>query len=251
MTAKHGSLLLKSLIAIYGVIYFAGFLLPIFTESRESLSSEMSTSEYYTIPIACILFLVGAIYVWFNEKIGGIILLIWHFVVWFLSMFIWREAGMVLILIFPMLIPPVFLIRNWYKQHYPKYLQSIHQWKLILRILLINYAAIYLIIISAEIVQRLFNVPLRGDLNNSTTWDYSMIETVILFFELGLFAFACIASFWSRKLTGFLLIIWYIIIAIASQQNFEIGNSGPWIIFSIPLAVQGLLYFVVHVKESD
>lgn len=251
MKSIEGSLILKLLIAAYALVYFTGFFIPVITENKDSLLAKMGVIEYYTVPAAFLLFLVGAVYVHFNERTGGIILLVWHFVVWFLSMFFWNEAGMVLILIFPMLFPPIFLIRNWYIRNDTAYQASLMKWKLVLKILLINYAAIYLIIIASEIVQKAFHIPLRNDLNNSTTWDYSLLESGILFFELGLFMAACILSLRHKRIAGLLLIIWYIIIVLSCQQFFEIGNSGPWILFSVPLIIQGVLYFVVDAKEKE
>lgn len=249
MKKQINSLALKLSISIYGLIYLNGFIAPLFGESLEQLETTMPIVEIYTVPLAFLIFLIGVIYTWFNEKVGGIILLVWHFIVWFFSMYLWKEAGMILILIFPVLYLSVFLILNWYKCRIKKYSQSINQWKLVLNILMINYAAIYLLIVVAEVIERQFGIILRQNTVVSI-WDYNTMESIILVVLFLVFSASYFSIYKSRLVSGTLLILWYVLLIYLGLTSFKFANSGPWNVFSLPILVQGILYIILHFKEK-
>lgn len=251
MRKKPNSLILKIIIALYGVLYFAGFFLPFFTTEAEELKNELAMVEIYTIPAAFLVFLVGAVYVWFNEKVGGIMLLSWHFLVWVISVLFWSEAGMVLVLIFPMFIITVFLILNWHVANIASYRSEIKKWRLVLWIFLINYTAFYLLIVFAEIISRIFGVELRGEFSRTTTWNFNLAETIFLFGELALFIAAGLMTLRSKLYAGILFILWYAILFTGNILISELSHSGPWAVFSFPVFIQGVLYIALYYKEKE
>ena len=234
----------------YGLIYLSGFIAPLIGKSMDELESIMSLVEIYTVPFAFLIFAIGVVIAWFNEKVGGMILLIWHFTVWLFSMYLWPQAGMVLILIFPILYLSAFLILNWYKRHVTKYTQPINQWKLVLNILMINYAVIYLLVVIAEIIPKLFGVVLRQDPAVLNNWNYNTKEIIILIALFVLFLISYLSTLKFRYLSGILLVLWFVLLGYLGLTSFNFLNSGPWLIFSLPILFQGILYIILHFKEK-
>lgn len=246
MEKQPKSLILKIIISIYGLIYFAGFVIPMVGKTIDDLKSTMPVVEIYTVPLAGVLFVIGATIVWFDERIGGILLLFWHFIVWFFSMYLWREAGMVLILIFPMLYPPVLLILNWYKKSYEKYSKPVNQWKLVLNVLMANYFFIYILIVIAEVIPKLFGIVLRDDPTVLNDWNYNTKEIFLLIALLILFVTSSLSAFKSVLISGILLVLWYILLLYLKSISYEFADSGPWLLFSLPILIQGVLYIYLY-----
>lgn len=245
MKSRTTSLTLKILISIYGILYALSFIIPMFSNF-----SNIPAAEVYTVPFSFLIFVAGAVYTWINEKIGGIILLAWHFIVWCLSMFLWSEAEIKLIMIFPMLVAAVFLLLKWYKHYGHIYLDNTQKWEFVLRIFLLNYAAIYLVIVASEIGEKVLGIAWGGDTAATGNWNYSLLETIILCSEFFLFIMACLVTIKSKLVGGLLLLVWYIILVVASERFFAIGNSEPWNVFAIPIFAEGLLYIILHFRQN-
>lgn len=235
--------ILALLVAIYGVLYLLEIIGPLF---NSEIRSHTNSTEQVTVIFAFILFLAAAIYAWFDKMKAGILLMVWHFIVWAFASLIWKDAGMVLLLIFPMLFPAVFLVKQWYVETIDFYKPEFRQWKLVLRLLLINYAAIYLLTILSDIVPRLFGWPSPNGILN--VWSYASALGVMLIFNAILFFVAFIVSWKSELITGILLIVWYIIVGVLVQQSPVFANSGPWEYLGLPIMVQGIFYVIYSFK---
>ena len=220
------------------------FLPEIFNYFSSASDNQISAAEIWTVPLVLILFLVGYIYIWINEKIAGIIFLSYHLIVWILSMMVWPEAGMVLVLILPVLFFGVFFIRSWYIANNVMYKQSNQQWKLTLRILIINYALVYLVVVFAKVIPTLFGVKWPANVDNFSSWTGGYLSPLglILIFALVIFLAGLLVS-WKRELhAGLLFVFWYLLILSATLLYPEFNNSGPWLIIGLTILVQGILY---------
>lgn len=243
---------LRYIIISYGIIYFILFILaPLISENQEYDNYVPSTIEKVTVPVAFVIFLTGTCYLWINEKIAGIILLFWHFIVWVLSMLFWPDAGMTLVLIFPMLFPPVLLIRNWYKKNDDKYKSEIMQWELALRTLLINYAAIYLLIVFSNIVPKLIGWKLATRVDDLAVWDYSSFLGILLLIMFAIFLLGFIISWKSEIISSILFIIWYAILLFLSFNFPEFANSGPSALFGVTILLHAVFYIILFFKKRQ
>ncbi|MCY1720041.1 hypothetical protein OU798_06790 [Prolixibacteraceae bacterium Z1-6] len=245
MKAKINSLSFKIIISFYGLLYFIGFIIPLFSNY-----TSITRVEIYTVPLAFLLFTIGAFWCWYNERIGGYILLGWHLIIWCFAIFLWPDGEMTLVFAFPILIISALLIRNWHKININSYSDSIQQWKLVLRVLLINYVIIYCLVVFSDVAANILGIQLHSDATSVNAWNFSQMETSILVFELLLFMLAAAFSLKSELVAGLLLVIWYVLLAIACNAYQRIGNSGPWTLFSIPIFAQGLLYILIYFRQK-
>ena len=228
------SIILEVLLGIYAFGYLTMFIIPLFT--TDASGYEASLVELITVPLAFVVFLIGFAFCWYDEKIAGIILLIWHFMVWTLALFAWEQAGMVLLLVFPVLILGVLLIQNWYI-HYDKAFRDVSkQWKLVLQIMLINYAALYFLVI------------LSGVFEPPVWWNFMTDPAVILIVALTIFLIGFALTWNKEMIAGILLIIWYGIVLFTSINYVEFASSGPASLFGITILIHGVLYIVYHLK---
>ena len=144
----------------YGLIYFYSFILMSFlTVLSNPDESSMDMMEMVTILIAFCIYLTGTVVLWWNERNGALVLMIWNFIVWLFSLFVWIDAGMVLILVSPMLIPAVFLYANWQRKNYGEFASDRGRWGIVLKTFLMNYAALYFLIIIFLLWHNVYHVP--------------------------------------------------------------------------------------------
>jgi len=245
MTYNSKSTALRIITLVYCVLYFGGFIFPILI--GDSDISEMSKVELYTVPLAFFVFLTGTIYIFKNEKVGGIIILFWHFLVWCFSLLLWPDAGMVLVLIFPMIFPAIFMIRNWYIKNYESYKsEKLSRWKLTLRIFLINYTLVYLLVVFSNTAPRIFGWNLATGVDDLQVWSYSSFLGLSLIFALALYIFGFVISWRSELMAGIIFIVWYLIILFLSLSFPEFANSGPAMYSGLTILVQGVLYVVYY-----
>jgi len=238
--------LLALLVAIYGVFYLLEIVIPLIRSATKTLKSQVDWTELTTVSLAFALFVVAAIYAWYDKRKAGILLMVWHFVVWGFAYLLWKDAGMVLLLIFPMLFPAVFLVRQWHLEKRDGYNTGVLQWKLVLRLLFVNYAAIYMLIILSDVVPRIFGwAPSHWTLIG---WNYQSVLGLALIFSAILFFVAFVFSWKSELITGILLITWYLIVVVLTQQFPVFEHSGPWAIVGLPILVQGIFYVIYSLK---
>lgn len=246
---KDRSIVLLVILSIYCLLYFSTFMLEAISHiASEDFTTEGRLLEISTIIIAFLIFLTGSIYSWINEKMGGIILCIWHFIVWSFSLLIWPDAGMVLVLIFPILLLATFLIRNSIMRTKSIYRSKSAMWSISLKTLLINYAAIYFLIVLTDILPVLFSFELPTRVDDLHTWSLTSPLGIILMMNLILFVVALINSRKSEFIAGVLLIIWYAVVILLTLGYDVFANSGPWVIFGAALLLQGFLYVYYYYR---
>lgn len=249
MKKRGRSWVLLTILSLYCLLY----LWALVDEGIQHFSSNDSvifsnTPELITVIFAFLVFLGGTIYSWFDEKKGGIIVGIWHFIVWTFSLLLWKDAGMVLILIFPMLIVSSLLITNGITRSNPIYATRIAKWEITLKSLLINYTAIYLLIVLTDIFMFAFPNGLMSEYSGTHAWDFKSLIGIVLIFSLILYLIAFKTAWHSKFNAGLMLVAWYLIILALTLRYEEFGNSGPWFIFGIPLLIQGFLYMYYQIR---
>jgi hypothetical protein len=180
--------------------------------------------------ILLFLFYVAAfILSWFREKTAGYMFVLWYILMMTLAFYLWTAAGMTIILGFPVLPIGAFYVLyafNKFKDPKPPKYQ---QWKLVLRVLMVGYAAIFISVI-------------LGDLNN-----YDFLGVPYVYFPVLFIVFiAAFAFVWKNELiAGLLMVLWYFgIIAIAGYFPELPNEFGPMRLMGIPVLVQGILYLV-------
>lgn len=252
MEMNSNSTVSRIIILIYGALYFVGFMFPLITSDFKE--EGMSPLELITVPLAFFFFFAGTLVMYKNEMYGGQIILFWHVLVWFFSLFLWPDAGMILVLIFPMLFPAIILIKNWnIKNQQPDWSTNVKMWSKTLHIFLINYAIIYLLVIISDLLPRIFHWDLKSNVDELAVWSYTSPTGFLLILGVILFVIALINSKKSFLFTGTLLILWYALIAIATFGVADplFLNSGPWFVFGLVFLIHGILYIKLHYMERE
>ena len=181
------------------------------------------------------IFMAGFALSWTKEKMAGIIFMIWNAGIWIYDLYLnrGRDSGMFCIMAVPVLVIGALFLLQWYKTSGIQQPSIQQQWKFILRVLLINYAVLYAIVVISE-------------LTVEKPVDYYSLPFII--FPLLLLVFLSgFAISWKKEFqAGFIFLFWYAIMLYGSIVYLEFRNSGPWIIFGIPILLQGLFYIKNH-----
>jgi len=182
-----------------------------------------------------LIFMTGFAFSWIREKMAGIIFMVWNSGVWIYALFLFRErdGGMFCIMAVPILVIGALLLLRWYKTTEVPVPSEQQQWKFILRALLINYAVLYAIMVISE-------------LTNGKPIDYFSLPFVLFPMLLLIFIVGFVLS-WKREFqAGIIFLLWYAIMLFGSISYFEFRDSGPWILFGVPVLLQGLFYVKNH-----
>jgi len=168
---------------------------------------------------------------WIREKTAAILFMVWNIGIWISDLYLGsgEDRGMLSVMAVPVMVIGALLLLECYK--YSETIQPPvpQQWKYILRVLLINYAVLYIIVVISDFFPAkppdYFNLP------------FLLFPLMLLVFFVGF------ALSWKRQfLAGIIFIVWYAILLIGSVVWVELGDSGPWILFGIPVFLQGLFY---------
>lgn len=216
--------------SVYALLYLAGMLASIF---KGDLSLSKPIDNYFLVFF--IIFLAGFLFSWKHKKIAGIIFLVWNAGVWILDFYVGRgpDSGMRIFLALPVLFIGCFFLLEWFKTtKVPKPTEQ-QKWKFILPIFLINYAVLYAIVVFSDLSVgepvNYFNLPF-------------MLYPILLILFFGGFALS-----WKREFySGFIFIIWYIILLTGFILYPEFLRSGPWIFAGIVIPIQGIIYMKHH-----
>jgi len=221
--------ILQILAGAYWVLYFLGFF-------EFNLRDVVWDAEQITIHLMILLFSIGFAFSFFKPQISGVIFQIWHFLIWVLSLTIWPDAGMVLILAAPVLPLGVFFFYHGYKEVAISPPPLKKKWNLILQLLFVNYTVISIL--------GLFAAP-----NRPEGIDFiSMPFVFIPIFTIALLVLF-ILSWRNKVITGILLIIWYVLAGVVAFLYPEIPNQeGPILMFGFPILIQGILYVNYYIK---
>lgn len=216
--------------SVYALLYLAGMLASIF---KGDLSLSKPIDNYFLVFF--IIFLAGFLFSWKHKKIAGIIFLVWNAGVWILDFYVGRgpDSGMRIFLALPVLFIGCFFLLEWFKTtKVPKPTEQ-QKWKFILPIFLINYTVLYAIVVFSDLSVgepvNYFNLPF-------------MLYPILLILFFGGFALS-----WKREFySGFIFIIWYIILLSGFILYPEFLRSGPWIFAGIVIPIQGIIYMKHH-----
>jgi hypothetical protein len=179
---------------------------------------------------------VGLIILWFNEFAGGIILQVWHMLIWILSLFVWPGSGMALVLAFPVLVIGVLLSLSAYKKSGGSRRPEKLHWRFVLRLLLVNYTILYFILVLHDIT--------RTEIPDYTGMPFLLFPVLLVAFM------AAFSLAWKREfVAGILLIIWYLIVLFGTIQYPDFTEKGPYIMIGFPLFMQGLFYIRLKISE--
>jgi hypothetical protein len=217
------------LASIFGLIYMAGFAIPLFLEE------EISGTENITVLGMFLFFAAGVSVSWFNEKAGGLLIQLWHVGIWFCCFFLWPDSGMIIILVFPGLVIGILMLLSGYKTSGdPKPTRQL-QWKFILRVLMINFAVLYVI-------------AMIDDFIDDEYLDYLTMPFLLYPVLFIVFASACITSWRYELAAGSLFVLWYIIILFGTFVYSSFSNQGPWIIVGVVTLVLGIFNIYYHYR---
>jgi hypothetical protein len=166
---------------------------------------------------------------------AGIILMIWNAGVWIYDLYLTRgqDSGMLSIMAVPVMVIGALFLLQWYKTTKATVSLKQHQWKFILRVLLINYAVLYGIVVLSEFS--------AGKFVDYFSLPYILFPLLLLIF-LGGFILS-----WKREyLAGIIFLFWCAVYLFGSITYTEILNAGSWFLFSIPILLQGIFYIRNH-----
>jgi len=221
---------LQSITGVYAALYVTAIVVSFF-QGDLTFSSLLDTM--LLIPVLIIL--AGAVLSWTRVKMGAILLMAWTACVWFYDLFLARgpDSGMVSIMAVPAMVLGVLLVLEWYKTNESAVPPKQLQWRYLLRVLLVNYMVLYAIVVFSELVK-------------GKPYDYFSLP-FILFPLLLLVFLAGFALAWKRELlAGILFLLWSAIMIAGSVTYFDFGDSGPWLLFGLPVLLQGVLYLNQH-----
>ncbi|HAM08941.1 MAG: hypothetical protein A2X04_07515 [Bacteroidetes bacterium GWF2_41_9] len=218
--------ILRILIIVYAILYFTGIGIILY-------KGELSLKNLNDILflLLSVIFLSAFCLLWVNEKMAGIIFMGWNAGVWIHDLCLegGRDRGMISIMAVPVMVIGALSCLEWYKSSVNPQLSVPFHWKYILRVLLLNYSVLYIIVVISEQF-------------SDKPYDYFSLPFILfpilfLVFIIG-FAFS-----WKHELlAGLIFVLWYIIMLAGSVGYFEFRDSGPWIMFGVPLFLQGLFY---------
>lgn len=219
---------------IISVVYAALYLTAVisyFTD-RELSFSKLINSLFLLL---FLIFIVGFTLLWTREKIAGIILMAWNTGVWIWDLVLVRgqDSGMLCIMAVPVLVIGALLVLRWYKINSILVPTVQKQWKFILRVLIINYAVLYTIVVISELSS--------GKPPDYLSIPFILFPLMLLIFYTG-FALAWNSEFYA----GIIFLLWCAVMLFGAINYPEFRNSGPWILFGLPILLQGLFYIKNH-----
>lgn len=223
---SKSTIILRILIIVYAVLYLAAIVISFF--NKELSFAGMNDILFLLL---FVIFMAGFIMLWIQEKTAAILLMVWNTGIWIhdLCLGSGQDRGMISIMAVPVMIIGALLLLERYRSFGTKTPSVPNQWKYILRVLLINYAVLYSIVVISELY--------HGELNEFYSMPFVLFPVIFLIFILG-FAFS-----WKRELyAGIIFLSWYAILFLISAIWVELDNSGPWNLFGIPVLLHGLFY---------
>jgi hypothetical protein len=187
------------------------------------------------------IFITGFVLSWKRQELAGIILMACYVGIWILDNSIVgyqndSDSGLPGLLLFPLLVIGVLFLLEWYKTYKKTVPSEQKQWRFILRVLLINYAVLYSILVLSELSD-------RAGVNQV---DYTSIPFIINPLLLLLFIVGFIVSWKKEFFAGIIFLLWCAIFLFGIIAYPEILRSGPWKLSGIPILFQGAIYVKHH-----
>jgi hypothetical protein len=237
MTSKSASnKTLPILTGVCALLYLAAIVNEIIMGSFTSV-----TPEAILYSLFLLILLAGFILSWKSQKQAGIVLLAWTAGIWIIDLIIIgdksdSDSGIASAAVSPVLVIGAFLLLGWYKTSRATRPSQHENWKFILRVLMICYAVLYSILVIAEITGRT-----GADIVEYISYPWILFPILLLVFAVG-FLF----SFTRELIAGIVLLIWSAIWVFGFFAFTGFSQSGPWLLFGLPILLQALFYLKIH-----
>lgn len=185
-------------------------------------------------------FIAGFAFAWMNKKMAtGIILMIWNAGVWITTLYLVErqdDYAMGSAIASCFMVIGAFFLLEWYKTSKATVPLQQQQWKFILRVLLINYAVLYSIVVISELSV--------GEPVNYLSFPFIIYPFLLLIFLVGF-----LLSWKKEYFTGYIFLLWFAILILANVVFSEILHLGGWAAFGLPILLQGIFYIKNHNKS--
>lgn len=217
---------------VYAALYFAGIV-----SSLAAGEITFQNLEGVLFILLFLLFIVAFALSWTRERLSGIVFMLWNAGVWIYALFLFRESdsAMFCIIAVPVLVIGSLLLLRWYKTTREPAPSDQQKWKFILRVLLINYAVLYAITIVSELA-------------SGKSFAYLSLPFLLLPLLLLTFIAGFLLSWKNELYAGLIFLLWYVVIIFGNVAYAEFLDSGPWIIFGVPILLHGIFYIKNHFK---
>ncbi|MCK5535212.1 MAG: hypothetical protein KAI79_00220 [Bacteroidales bacterium] len=186
-----------------------------------------------------LIFIVGFALAWTNKKMAtGVVFMIWNAGIWIDDLYLNRpemDYSMISAMASCFMLIGAFFLLEWYKTSKETVPSEQKQWKFILRVLLINYAVLYFIVVFSELSV--------GESVNYFSFPFIIYPLLLLIF---------LVSFllsWKREfIVGYIFLFWFAILIYSNIAYSEILHLGGWALFGLPILLQGIFYINNHNK---
>ena len=232
---KAKSSLAKTLLILTGIcalLYCASFAIE-FILGDSSFSNLKHNLRF----VLLLIFLTGYALSFTRKRMGGIIILIWNAGVWIFYLLLNRntdEGEMFMGL--PVMVFGALFLLEWHKNSKATLPAAKQQWKYVLRVLLINYAVLYGIVVISE-------------LTSGNGINYFSLPNIIGPLLLLIFLVGFVLSWKKELFAGFIFLIWCVVLILAPTD--EILKGGPWSVAIIPILIQGVLYIYLYYLQKQ
>jgi hypothetical protein len=221
---------LRIIVLVYAALYLTGLVSSFY-------NGELSFYKFKDILffVFFIIFLSGIALLWIRERISGIIFMVWNAFIWIYDLQLSRgdDSGMISILTVPVMVIGALSCMEWYKSSVNPQPSVPFQWKYILRVLLLNYSVLYIIVVISEQF-------------SDKPYDYFSLPFILFPILFMVFIIGFAFSWKHELMAGLIFVLWYLILVAGSVGYFEFRDSGPWIMFGVPIFLQGLFYIKNH-----
>ncbi len=167
----------------------------------------------------------------------GLTLLILNTGIWIYCFFINRPYALSTITAIPVLYAGAFLLSSWFKTSRSYKPSKPERSKFIMRVLVINYAILYLIYVIQDIIY-------------SDSIDLLSMPGIMLPLLMGIFITGLILSWNNGLYAGIFFLLWFGLIIFCSFMYGEILHRGPYALFGLVILVHGILYITSHFKSK-
>lgn len=198
----------------------------------EGISFKTFNLESASVLSLFLFYLTAFVLSWFREKTAGYMFVSWYVLMMALAIHIWTDAGMTIIMGFPLLPIGAFYVLYAYKKSLDTPPEVYQQWSLVLRLLISAYAAIYII----GMVDNFTGITEPDFISEP----YQYLTILLAIFLIG-FGFS-----WKNELiSGIILALWYLGILVLLRYFPGLPNKvGPMRLLGFPILVQGFLYIL-------
>jgi hypothetical protein len=186
-----------------------------------------------------LIFIAGFALAWMNKKMAaGIVFMIWNAVIWITTLYFMErqdDYSMGSAMASYFMVIGAFFLLEWYKTSKSTTPSQQQQWKFILRVLLINYAVLYAIVVFSELSV--------GEPVEYLSFPFIIYPMLLLIFLVGF-----LLSWKKEFLAGYIFLFWFAILVFSNVAFSVILHLGGWAAFGLPILLQGIFYIKYHNK---